>query len=165
MPYKSVAARKKYHKVWYEEHGDVQRNQMKERNSRLGPAYRRTEKGRFFNLRARAKRRGLEMTLSFEDYVAFISESCHYCQGTLPEAGCGLDRVDSSRGYIKDNVRPCCETCNRAKGDLTEEKFMEWVGRIYEASLGKVSGQSIKPNRWEAPSIPNAGNNIGTENA
>jgi len=44
----------------------------------------------------------------------------------------GLDRVDSSKGYIKDNVVTCCENCNRAKLDLTQQEFFAMIKSIYE---------------------------------
>lgn len=44
----------------------------------------------------------------------------------------GLDRLDNTKGYTKDNVAPCCTVCNSAKGTLTVTEFSEWVERIYE---------------------------------
>ena len=29
--------------------------------------------------------------------------------------GVGLDRLDNSKGYVLDNVVPCCDKCNRLK--------------------------------------------------
>lgn len=43
----------------------------------------------------------------------------------------GIDRVDNSLGYTVKNTVPCCTICNKAKLDLSEQDFLEWVNRIY----------------------------------
>ncbi|KKM91273.1 hypothetical protein LCGC14_1230250, partial [marine sediment metagenome] len=42
----------------------------------------------------------------------------------------GIDRVDNSVGYTKDNCVPCCKFCNRAKGIETTKNFIAWLGRV-----------------------------------
>lgn len=42
----------------------------------------------------------------------------------------GLDRVDSNKGYLKENVVPCCEICNKAKRDLSLCQFKKWINRL-----------------------------------
>lgn len=42
----------------------------------------------------------------------------------------GLDRIDSSKGHILDNVVPCCKNCNWAKRERSVEEFKSWVLRI-----------------------------------
>lgn len=89
-----------------------------------------------------AKNRGLEYLLTREELSKIISENCFYC-GVPPSNEIrtyrtkklkfkytGIDRVDSSRGYVLDNVRPCCECCNIAKSNKTEDEFFSWVNRI-----------------------------------
>lgn len=44
----------------------------------------------------------------------------------------GLDRLDNSMGYCKDNVVSCCKTCNRAKWTMNKEPFIAWVKRGHE---------------------------------
>ena len=47
----------------------------------------------------------------------------------------GLDRLDSSLSHSKDNVVPCCKTCNWMKSSHSLEFFIEHIKRIYEWSL------------------------------
>src|SRR5208282_755064 len=64
---------------------------------------------------------------------------CNYC-GELPSrtktmtgevfSYNGIDRVDSSRGYVRRNVVSCCSICNRAKSDSPVEVFLAWATRI-----------------------------------
>lgn len=44
----------------------------------------------------------------------------------------GIDRKDASRGYLQENVVPCCQRCNRMKLDSSYEQFREEIKRIYE---------------------------------
>lgn len=82
-------------------------------------------------LRSRALRAGLEVTLTLEEFEELCGTECSYCGGNLPATGSGIDRINSSIGYIKSNCRACCGTCNRAKSDMTEAEFRAWVCRVY----------------------------------
>ena len=42
----------------------------------------------------------------------------------------GLDRIDSSMGHNKDNVVPCCWTCNMMKNDLGKGYFLQHIAKI-----------------------------------
>lgn len=91
-----------------------------------------------------AVRRGLEWSLTEKEFDWITQQLCHYC-GT-PPSNCyakagggkqstpfhynGLDRKDNNRGYIVENVLPCCGTCNRAKGQLHYDEFLNWIERL-----------------------------------
>lgn len=72
-------------------------------------------KYRFNNARFFARRRGIEWSISREQYYSLIKGLCEYCGGDLPKYGTGLDRANSSLGYHPRNVVPCCTVCNVAK--------------------------------------------------
>ncbi|SCC62096.1 Uncharacterized protein BCZB5J_05094 [Bacillus cereus] len=44
----------------------------------------------------------------------------------------GVDRIDSSKGYVIENVVPCCKYCNMAKMDNSEKVFLEWAESVYK---------------------------------
>jgi len=69
-----------------------------------------------------AKVRGLEFTLTPEQFMQFFDANCFYC-GTLIE-GIGLDRRDNSIGYVASNCIPCCKYCNYMKRDMSESEFI-----------------------------------------
>lgn len=100
--------------------------------------YHKSEKGRYNRLKTRSKERGLLVEISLEEYIDLVSSSCYYCDGKIPEVGYGLDRVDSSKGYLKDNCVACCTRCNRAKGDTTPTEFLEWAKQIVAHSSKEV---------------------------
>lgn len=71
-------------------------------------------------------RRSLEFgdvcDMTKEEIMELTTQPCYYC-GAEPKARNkylfrnGLDRIDSSRGYIKSNCVPCCRDCNIMKMD------------------------------------------------
>lgn len=93
--------------------------------------------GLYANYRCNAARRcgGIEFALTLEEFTAITKQPCYYC-GIPPSRAyrnyvySGVDRIDSTRGYVPGNVRPCCKTCNIAKGSMSEQDFYAWVRRI-----------------------------------
>lgn len=43
----------------------------------------------------------------------------------------GLDRVDNEQGYEIDNVVPCCGICNKLKGTMSIQEFLDKIEQIY----------------------------------
>jgi hypothetical protein len=83
--------------------------------------------------------------LTYEELVTITeSKTCHYCDepliwNALSHKGCGannrtnLDRKDSSIGYRKDNLVPCCPKCNCGKSNrFTYEQWVE-IGQLIKA--------------------------------
>src|ERR1700683_3154757 len=88
--------------------------------------------------KSNAKRFNREWALSNEMFFSLISQNCHYCgiqPSTLLVEGYhkdeilynGVDRVDSSKGYVEGNVVPCCTLCNRCKADLPYYYFVSYL--------------------------------------
>jgi len=92
--------------------------------------------------KANAKRKNRVFNLSKQLFTKLISSNCEYC-GTKPKQikntykGKGLvpyngiDRIDSSKGYTKDNCLSCCFRCNTAKSDMTTDDFVKWIKQVY----------------------------------
>lgn len=107
--------------------------------------------------KSNAKRTNKEFALSYEETVQIFKTDCHYC-GAPPSTDFtvqntrrkktkrilmnlekiedyavkvnGIDRVDSYKGYIQNNVVPCCKTCNFAKNDLSYDEFINYIDRL-----------------------------------
>jgi hypothetical protein len=93
---------------------------------------------RFSILKAKSKHREVEMGLSFEAYRSLIEgKNCHYCGVSVFSSGSGLDRVDSSKGYVEGNCVPCCYRCNVMKADLNLEDFYEHLELILDYQARK----------------------------
>lgn len=85
-----------------------------------------------------AKRRGLGWFLEVNDLREIIFQPCSYCglMGRRNEQGIeynGIDRLDSSLPYTRENCVAACFTCNRAKGQMTVDEFKGWISRVKAA--------------------------------
>lgn len=102
--------------------------------------------------RTNANTRGIEWALSLDDVQSLILSECVYCGSQLSNKlktenkfgeieilmHNGIDRIDSTKGYVIGNVVPCCKICNTAKLNLSLTDFYEWVQRVYERIQEKV---------------------------
>lgn len=89
------------------------------------------------NIRSGALRRGYIFELKFDEYLEIAKKTCVYCgskgreikrgNAAYPFIGNGVDRKDNTKGYTLDNSVPCCNICNRAKGNLSLENFLNWI--------------------------------------
>jgi hypothetical protein len=96
--------------------------------------------------RASAKKRGLigreeasTHTLTKEEVIDISYKQGHKCVYTRHNLWNStekpsIDRIDSSKGYIKSNIQIITFKANVAKSDLQEDTFMELVKDIYNHS-------------------------------
>ena len=66
------------------------------------------------------------------------------CASTRKRYTASLDRIDSSKGYLVDNVQFVYTPINMMKGPLTEEAFYDMVEKIYH---NKIAYQGIDPDQ------------------
>lgn len=93
-----------------------------------------------------ARKINKEWNIEEEFFNTLTQRPCFYC-GSLPanyHKGSqstggytynGIDRIDSDKGYTKDNVVSCCFPCNRAKGRLSQQEFRMLILRIYRVFI------------------------------
>lgn len=86
---------------------------------------------------------GRPFALTREEFWTLIGDDCFYCgsppmniskRGPRKEDEYrynGVDRVDSSKGYVLENVRTACWICNRMKNTLTDQQFVEHIRKLY----------------------------------
>jgi hypothetical protein len=101
---------------------------------------------------AKMNRRGWDFHLTLPQMKLVAQMPCIYCgkepsglyrvtykidgkyqRGCVPEMEIrysGLDRVDSSRGYIPGNVVPCCGDCNGMNSDRSLVDFFAMIEKI-----------------------------------
>ena len=102
--------------------------------------------------RKRMQLQGLQCELSVERFGDLMSKPCHYC-GAPPSTPIspasrlktkdsyhvgvrnGIDRVDSSLGYVEGNCVPCCFRCNRMKLNHAVTDFLAHVSAIHHHNL------------------------------
>lgn len=94
-----------------------------------------TIKGRYKDIQIDAKKRGLIFMLTLEQFATMQKQPCVYCAIQHPRMG--VDRIDNSKGYIEGNMAPCCPLCNRMKGTLTLQDFVDHCSRIVQTRIAK----------------------------
>src|SRR5260370_1181313 len=93
-----------------------------------------------------AAQRSHVFALSKERFAALVSESGSYCgRAPMRKVGAcffrGIDRIDSTLGYIEGNVRPCCGTYNRAKWRMSEQVCIAWILRAADHLRAKSEAE------------------------
>ncbi len=93
--------------------------------------------------KSNAKTRKVPFKLTVSEAVTLFTKDCHYC-GAKPERRTfstknknpyvevlsGIDRVDSALGYTSANTVSCCKACNRGKGALRLDAFLDMANRV-----------------------------------
>ena len=89
-----------------------------------------------------ANRRGYTFEMTREQYDTFLETPCIYCKREITDTNkSGIDRRDSTKGYIEGNMDPCCTECNYMKGTMSVDAFRDMVSRIaknVDAILPKI---------------------------
>jgi hypothetical protein len=62
-----------------------------------------------------ATKRGYEMNIDFETFSELVVAPCYYCGHHIHQETNGIDRVDNSKGYSKENCVTACWKCNKIK--------------------------------------------------
>ena len=55
----------------------------------------------------------------------------------------GIDRGDNSKGYLPENLVPCCKGCNRAKSTRSPREFVEGC-RTVAAQHGAILSPTLE---------------------
>lgn len=100
--------------------------------------------------KAQAKRRGIKFDLKHEDIIQLWGNQDHRCFFTGELMTCrsnqrntvSIDRLDSSKGYAKENVVLCCNVVNLMKQNLSVEELQSWCKKIL-AHLG--GARDVRP--------------------
>lgn len=122
----------------------LRRSYVRKQRQRTYKRYDSKPSSRYAYLVSSAKKRNLSMTISFEVWCTLtISDTCHYCRGSLGHSGLSLDRKYNELGYTNENVVPCCGECNYMKRDMPYDEFI----------LLSPALQKIKENRKDKRSL------------
>ena len=101
---------------------------------------------KYNSIRRGAHIRDIKFNLSFNEYLPFFNKPCYYCGD---EGQISLDRLDSSLGYIKNNIVACCTACNVMKGTLSASDYIFQCKKItkrpksYSVNLAGKSFQEL----------------------
>ncbi len=111
-----------------------------QKNAKL-PENRALKNRIYDNYKKSAIRRGYIFNISIEDFDKLIDSDCFYCGALAKDSSNkmkdsssknerfytynGVDRVDNTIGYNRENCVPCCPICNMAKRELSFDLFKD----------------------------------------
>lgn len=95
-------------------------------------------KARYLGLKYRALKKNLDCDIT-EDYLNQLlinqNNKCYYTQIEFDNSSevysFSVDRIDSFKGYTKDNVRLVCSAINYMKAEYSEDLFLALNKAIY----------------------------------
>lgn len=101
-----------------------------------------------------ARERGIEFTLTFQSMRNILSsKKCYYTGmpltrtrhtelGPIRASDLTIDRIDSSKGYIKGNVVACSHAANQLKSQVEGAGIMGFqMGiRVFSKSIKRIEG-------------------------
>jgi len=104
-----------------------------------------------YSIKRGASSRGLEFSLSAEflwnlflkqdKKCTLTGETIKFCKKWgnkySKETTASLDRINSSKGYINENVQWVHKIINIMKQDLTDEEFIEWCNKVSKYNKDK----------------------------
>lgn len=91
---------------------------------------------RINSIKSGAKGRNLDFYLTDKQIEDIIAKPCYYCS---IEHSNGIDRIDSTKGYIVNNCVPCCKVCNLMKNKFSLDLFLNKVSLIYNKFYNESS--------------------------
>ena len=102
----------------------------------------------YHSIKKRSKHLGFKEVINFDVFRKIVKSPCVYCGLEYSKEivdknnkkvkpphilKCnGIDRVDSSLGYMEENSVSCCKYCNFAKHTMSRDDFLKWVKKVYE---------------------------------
>lgn len=87
-----------------------------------------------------AKERNKEFDITLNDLVELYSKQAGLCAITKKKLTCGrnnplgttisIDRINSNKGYVKNNIQLVCARVNVIKSNMTKEELIAWCHEI-----------------------------------
>lgn len=124
MPHKDPKARKEYHKKYYEEYGRKWRQTSEFRARYLLSNVQSRKKGHDLDIKWIQERLDIGVC-----EITGIPFSYEVINGRKPK-GASIDRIDSSKGYYKENCQMVLTWINYAKVDMPLEYFKQLLKEI-----------------------------------
>jgi hypothetical protein len=108
---------------------------------------------RYNNMRSNAKRRGLEFDITFGEYCDLVQQPCFYALNWTRDILTGIDRLDSTKGYISGNCVPCCGRHNLYKSDFMSAEQTKMAVGLFGVTCGNCAAGRKKTPRTQPRAI------------
>ena len=96
-----------------------------------------------------AQKRRIDFAISKTVFQDLIVKPCIYCGYVKEGEVNGLDRLDNNKGYLQENLVPCCSTCNLLKGTQHPQEFVDKMAAIHTYSTDKTPIRSDMVEKWQ----------------
>ncbi len=101
-----------------------------------------TKRGTYSVYQNSAKDRNYVFEITPEEFTQITSGDCHICGKKNSKVHLnGIDRVVNEIGYVIQNCRPCCYSCNALKRNYSIEDMLSHCERIYAIHGPNVAAQ------------------------
>lgn len=101
---------------------------------------------KYSDIKYKAGKRNIEFNISAAEFKSIMRFKCNYCSNSNHNSN-GLDRIDSTKNYVVNNVVPCCGVCNIMKNNYSISTFIDTIKRIIQNdNLNKIKTNNIKLN-------------------
>jgi hypothetical protein len=86
--------------------------------------------------------RNREFNVDINSFTKLVTARCYYC-GAAPfkkthvgkKFRNGIDRINNNLGYIDNNMIPSCWNCNKMKGKLNQDIFLNKIQKIIQKGI------------------------------
>jgi hypothetical protein len=136
MGYKNKEVQKLYNKKYNLKNRDRLRKKKleyyylnKDKMDSNTKEYRKSDKYWYLCYKRKCDSKNELFDFSELEFKIFTNKPCYYCNRKFTRVG--IDRVDNTIGYTKDNCVPCCKQCNISKNNLSLDKFYEMCELVY----------------------------------
>ena len=97
--------------------------------TRVAKLYYGADTYKMYKYQANPSRRNLEFAISNDEFNKMKQDGCFYCGLRIP-LFIGIDRIDSSKGYTRENTCGCCTTCNMMKKKTSATEFVHKCAEV-----------------------------------
>lgn len=129
------------------------------KNNKLFTGYEDIRGNFWYRLKLRAKRKNQDFTITIkESWELFVAQDKKCALSNVPikfgradhrtETTASLDRIDSNKGYIKDNVQWVHKSINIMKCDLSSDIFIGFCHSVSDKHINKVSIKELSCNHF-----------------
>lgn len=108
------------------------------KNNHIDPNFTTTIKLKYKDTKSRARYRNIDFSINLEDIINQYNLQNGLCYYTKQQLGLfknkydllSIDRIDSNKGYTKDNIVLCLYIINVMKNQLTTEEFLKYCNLV-----------------------------------
>lgn len=106
---------------------------------------------RITSIKQQASKKGISWddNMTYDVCKQMVESNCYYCNAEPTKTLNGIDRMDSTSGYHKENCVACCKTCNFIKRSLDANTFLQrclHISSIYNGE-GEINLHVWRPSK------------------